>query len=232
MPWKLPAAWSRVLAQELSQPYFAELHAFVQTERRLHAVYPPASDVFAAFALTPLARVRVLLLGQDPYHQEGQAHGLCFSVPPGVAPPPSLMNIFRELRDDMGCPLPDHGNLEAWARQGVLLLNTALTVRANQAHSHRGRGWERFTDAVIRQLNERTTGIVFALWGRPAQEKAHWIDTTRHAVLCAAHPSPLSAHRGFFGSQPFSSINRALQRFGRQEIDWCLPSAEATRGKK
>ena len=224
MQLKLPTAWSRVLADELSQSYFAELQAFVEAERCLHTVYPPAEEEFAAFSLTPLAQVRVLLLGQDPYHQAGQAHGLCFSVRPGVPPPPSLVNIFRELRDDLGCPIPAHGNLESWARQGVLLLNTALTVRANQAHSHRGRGWERFTDAVIRTVNEQTPRIVFALWGKPAQEKTKWIDATRHAVIHAAHPSPLSAYRGFFGSKPFSAINQALRRFGHQEIDWCLPS--------
>jgi uracil-DNA glycosylase len=229
MSGKLPADWSRLLADELSQPYFAELQAFVDAERLRYAVYPPADEVFTAFALTPWKQVRVVLLGQDPYHQPGQAHGLCFSVRPGVAPPPSLVNIFRELRDDIGCPQSRDGDLGPWARQGVLLLNTTLTVRADQAHSHRGHGWERFTDAVIEKLNAQPIPQVFVLWGRPAQEKAKLIDAARHAVLMAAHPSPLSAHRGFLGSRPFSAINQALQQFGHREIDWCLPTRTANR---
>jgi uracil-DNA glycosylase len=216
----LPPTWSRALAGELAQPYFAELQAFVATERQRHTVYPPDDDVYRAFALTPFDQVRVLLLGQDPYHQHGQAHGLCFSVPRGVPLPPSLVNIFRELQADLGCPIPKHGNLESWARQGVLLLNTVLTVRAGQPHSHRGRGWERFTDAVIRQLNARAVACVFALWGKPAQQKSKLIDASRHPVLRAAHPSPLSAHRGFFGSRPFSAINQALRRLGHVEMAW------------
>jgi uracil-DNA glycosylase len=162
------------------------------------------------------------LLGQDPYHQPGQAHGLCFSVPVGVPPPPSLVNIFRELHDDIGCPILAHGHLQSWAQQGVLLLNTVLTVRADEPNSHRGRGWERFTDAVIRSVNDRQKPTVFVLWGKPAQEKAKLIDGARHAVIQAAHPSPLAAHRGFFGSRPFSAVNAALRRFGQPEIDWCL----------
>jgi uracil-DNA glycosylase len=220
---KLPRSWSRVLAEEVSAPYYADLQAFLRQERRRWSVYPPADEVFAAFHLTPYDQVRVLLLGQDPYHDEGQAHGLCFSVRPGVKPPPSLMNIFKELRDDIGCRIPTHGHLAHWASQGVLLLNTVLTVRAHRAHSHRGKGWERFTDAVIRKLNQRRKPLVFVLWGRPAQQRAKWIDTARHAVVCAAHPSPLSAGRGFFGSKPFSAVNRALRSQGQEEIDWCLP---------
>jgi uracil-DNA glycosylase len=218
----LPANWAAILADEFAQPYFAQLQAFVATERRRHVVYPPAKEVWAAFDRTPFERVRVLLLAQDPYHQAGQAHGLCFSVRSGVPQPPSLVNIFRELHDDLGCPPPDDGDLTPWAEQGVLLLNTVLTVRAGQAHSHRRQGWERFTDAVIAKLNERATPLVFALWGNPAQRKARLIDTRRHAVVSAAHPSPLSAHRGFFGSRPFSAINQALRRLGQEEIDWRL----------
>jgi uracil-DNA glycosylase len=217
----LPASWVRVLADELDQPYFVAIQAFVAAERSRDVVYPPAEEVWAAFACTPFERVRVLLLGQDPYHQPGQAHGLCFSVRPGVPRPPSLVNIFRELHDDLGCPIREDGDLTGWAEQGVLLLNTVLTVRAGQAHSHRGQGWERFTDAVIAKLNDRAPPLVFALWGNPAQRKARLIDTRRQAVVLAAHPSPLSAHRGFFGSRPFSAINQALRRLGQDEIDWC-----------
>lgn len=223
MNWELPRSWARVLADERSAPYFLRLQAFLADERRRHSVYPPAEEVFAALEMTPYERVRVLLLGQDPYHDEGQAHGLCFSVRPGVPPPPSLVNIVRELHDDLGCPIPAHGCLAAWARQGVLLLNTVLTVRAHAAHSHRGKGWERFTDAVIRKVNEKPDPVVFVLWGRPAQQKIKWIDRDRHAVVTAAHPSPLSAHRGFFGSRPFSAVNQALRQWSREEVDWRLP---------
>jgi len=220
----LPQSWARVLADEVAAPYFRDLQAFVQQERQRHAVYPPPNEVLAALALTPYEQVRVLLLGQDPYHGEGQAHGLCFSVRPGVPPPPSLVNIFRELQDDVGCPLPSHGCLTAWARQGVLLLNTVLTVRAGEAGSHRGRGWEQFTDAVVRRVNEKRDPVVFVLWGRPAQQKTKWIDDRRHAIVTAAHPSPLSAHRGFLGSRPFSAVNRALRSRGQAEVNWRLPA--------
>lgn len=219
----LPESWARVLADERNSPYFVRLQAFLDDERRRHTVYPPVDEVFAAFAMTSYDQVRVLLLGQDPYHDEGQAQGLCFSVRPGVPVPPSLVNIFRELHDDVGCPIPRHGCLAAWARQGVLLLNTVLTVRAHAAHSHREKGWEEFTDAVIRKVNEKSDPVVFVLWGRPAQQKAKWIDVRRHAIVTAAHPSPLSAHRGFLGSRPFSAVNLALRQRGRDEIDWCLP---------
>jgi uracil-DNA glycosylase len=224
---ELPQSWARVLADELSASDFLELQAFVEQERRRHSVYPPAADVFAALAMTPYDRVRVLLLGQDPYHDEGQAHGLCFSVRPGVRPPPSLVNIFRELHDDLGCPIPKHGHLAAWARRGVLLLNTVLTVRAHAAGSHRGRGWEQFTDAVIRKVNEKPDPVVFVLWGNPAQQKIKWIDASRHAIVTAAHPSPLSARRGFFGSRPFSAVNQALRGWGQEELDWRLPDEVA-----
>lgn len=224
---ELPRSWDRVLADEVAAPYFRELQAFVAQERRRHAVYPPPDDVFAALALTPYEQVRVLLLGQDPYHGEGQAHGLCFSVRPGVPPPPSLVNIFRELQADLGCPIPNHGCLAAWARQGVLLLNTVLTVRAHEAGSHCGRGWETFTDSVIRRVNAHSKPVVFVLWGRPARQKLKWIDQDRHAVVTAAHPSPLSAHRGFFGSHPFSAVNQALLSRGQPAVDWRLP-AEAS----
>lgn len=226
--WTLPAGWQRVLAAEVAQPYWQELRSFVDAERARGPVYPPPEEVFAALARTPFDRVRVLLLGQDPYHQAGQAHGLCFSVRQGVPPPPSLVNIFRELQADVGCPPPAGGDLTAWARQGVLLLNTVLTVRAGQPHAHRGHGWERFTDAVIRALNERSPPIIFLLWGRPAQQKTALIDSRRHAVLAAAHPSPLAARRGFFGSRPFSAVNALLRRWGADEIDWSLPAAQNT----
>ncbi len=223
MDGELPRSWARVLADERRAPYFVRLQAFLAEERRRYTIYPPAGEVFTALAMTPYDRVRVLLLGQDPYHDDGQAHGLCFSVRPGVSPPPSLVNIFRELHDDLGCPVPPHGCLASWTRQGVLLLNTVLTVRAHAAHSHRGKGWEKFTDAVIRKVNEKRNPVAFVLWGRPAQRKIKWIDLRRHAVITAAHPSPLSAHRGFFGSRPFSAVNQSLRRWGQEEVDWCLP---------
>ncbi len=232
MSWNLPPSWSAVLAEEVHQPYFVQLRDFVENERRQFAVYPPAEDMFQAFALTPYSKLRVVLLGQDPYHDEGQAHGLCFSVPPGVSPPPSLKNIFRELRDDVGCPIPDHGCLSAWARRGVLLLNTVLTVRAHQPHSHQGKGWERFTDAVIQKVSRKRSPVVFVLWGRPAQQKRALIDTSRHAIIEAAHPSPLSANRGFFGSRPFSAVNRLLAERGRTPIDWQLPPHAATNRRR
>lgn len=226
---QLPPCWAGQLAEELSAEYFGQLQQFIEQERRQAQVFPPENDVFTAFALTPFDRVRVLLLGQDPYHDQGQAHGLCFSVPPGTKPPPSLVNIFRELHDDVGCPVPSHGCLEPWARQGVLLLNTVLTVRAHAAHSHRGRGWEQFTDAVIQCVNRKPGRVAFVLWGKPAQKKAKLIDGQRHTVIRAAHPSPLSAHRGFLGSRPFSAVNRMLREQGNREIDWCIPDVENSR---
>jgi len=198
------------------------LQAFVATERQRHTIYPPADEVFAALHLTPYAETRVLILGQDPYHGPQQAHGLCFSVRRGVAIPPSLVNIHRELHGDLGIPPPDHGNLEAWAVQGVLLLNTTLTVRAGQSASHQGRGWETFTDEVIRAVAEKADHVVFILWGSHARKKRALIDTCRHTVLESAHPSPLSAHNGFFGSRPFSRTNAALVAHDQDPIDWRL----------
>jgi uracil-DNA glycosylase len=215
---QLPASWLPIVGDQLS----GELLQFLQTERIQHQVFPAAQNVFNALLLTPFDDVRVVILGQDPYHDVGQAHGLAFSVQPGVKLPASLRNIFKELRDDLGIAPSTSGCLEPWAKQGVLLLNTVLTVRAHEANSHRGIGWEAFTDAVIRQLGKRATPIVFALWGKPAQAKKKLIDTDRHLIFEAAHPSPLSAHSGFFGSKPFSRINQALRERGEPEIDWAL----------
>jgi uracil-DNA glycosylase len=214
--------WNPVLRGEFDKPYWKELTAFVAGERARGHVYPPHEDVFAALHLTPYADVRCLILGQDPYHGHGQAHGLCFSVRPGVPPPPSLVNILKELHDDLGCPIPDHGCLDEWARRGVLLLNAVLTVRARQAASHAGKGWETFTDEVIRAVNAKDERVVFILWGGYARKKRGLIDTSRHTVIESAHPSPLSAHNGFLGSRPFSKANAALEAAGREPIEWCL----------
>lgn len=208
------------MADELALPYVAELADFVRDQRREHEVFPPEADVFNALKLTPLNNVRVLLLGQDPYHDVGQAHGLCFSVKSGIKPPPSLKNIFKELRSDLGIEPPSHGDLTSWAQQGILLLNTVLTVRAHEANSHKGRGWERLTDAIIRHVNDRPH-VVFLLWGAAAHKKADLIDETRHTVIRCAHPSPLSA-RLFFGSKPFSRTNTALREHSQLEIEWQL----------
>lgn len=213
--------WNPLLRGEFEKPYWKQLQAFVDNERRRHTVYPSREDVFASLRTTPYADVKVLVLGQDPYHGPGQAHGLCFSVQRDVEPPPSLVNIFKELRDDIGIPIPGHGNLESWARRGVLLLNTTLTVRAGQAASHQGKGWETFTDQVIRVVNEKPF-VVFVLWGAHARKKKGLIDTQRHVVVESAHPSPLSAHNGFFGSRPFSKVNEALRNARLEEIDWSL----------
>lgn len=219
----LPPDWEAALADELAAPYFAELLDFVAREREQSVVYPPPELVFAALEATPLAKVSVVLLGQDPYHGPGQAHGLAFSVPPDMPPPPSLRNLFRELVDDLGVPEPQSGCLTSWASQGVLLLNTVLTVRAGEAGSHRGHGWEKFTDAIIRIVSQKAEPAVFLLLGSPAQAKIPLVDTTKNAVLSSAHPSPLSAHRGFFGSRPFSATNAELVRLGRPPIDWSIP---------
>lgn len=214
--------WNPALRSEFSEPYWAKLQEFLAAERDRHVVYPPPHEVFAALHLTPLAQVKVVILGQDPYHGVGQAHGLCFSVSSNTALPPSLRNIFTELSDDLGIDPPDSGDLTPWARQGVLLLNTTLTVRAGQAGSHQGRGWETFTDRVIQTVDDKTEAVVFVLWGTPARRKAQLIDRSRHIVIESAHPSPLSAHRGFFGSRPFSRTNRALAAAGREPVDWSL----------
>jgi uracil-DNA glycosylase len=218
----LPASWQKVLGDEFDQPYFKLLEAFVDGERQQHAVYPPEDDVFNAFKLTPFAEVKVVLLGQDPYHGDGQAHGLCFSVRPGVPAPPSLRNMFKELKTDLDCKIPNNGCLTPWAEQGVLLLNAVLTVRAHEANSHKDQGWEKFTDAAIRAVNDRDEPAVFALWGAYAQKKGKLVDPEKHRVLKAAHPSPLSAAR-FFASQPFSAINGALVNLGDEPIDWLIP---------
>lgn len=219
----LPLAWRDVLSGELEKPYFKKLRSYVDSERSEHAVYPPEEDVFNAFKLTALEHVSVLILGQDPYHGEGQAHGLAFSVRPGVRKPASLLNIFKELEADLGCPVPKSGYLAPWAEQGVLLLNAVLTVRAGQPNSHKGRGWETFTDEAIRAVNALAHPVVFVLWGAYAQKKRLLLDEDRHTLVTSAHPSPLSAKNGFFGSRPFSKVNAALRRAGQSEIDWCLP---------
>jgi uracil-DNA glycosylase len=214
--------WNPILREEFSKPYWAELQQFVATERARHNVFPPHEEVFAALHLTAYADTKVLLLGQDPYHGDGQAHGLSFSVKPGVRIPPSLQNMYKELEDDLGIPVPDHGNLDAWARQGVLLLNASLTVRAHHAASHQKHGWETFTDRVIAAVNAKPERVVFILWGNSARKKKELIDTTRHVIIESVHPSPLSAHRGFFGSKPFSRTNAALVEAGLEPIDWSL----------
>lgn len=212
--------WLPVLAPEFRKPYYKELFQFVQTEYQTRQIFPPAQDLFNALHLTPLSKVKVVILGQDPYHGDGQAHGLCFSVRPDVDIPPSLINIYRELHDDLGCRMPDNGCLTKWADQGVLLLNTVLTVRAHQAGSHRGRGWEQFTDAIIRAVNSQNRPVVYMLWGAPAQAKRQMLDNPRHLVLTAPHPSPLSAYRGFFGCRHFSQCNAFLEEHGEKPIDW------------
>jgi uracil-DNA glycosylase len=217
---QLPAAWRTALDPEFDQEYFKKLEAFLESERDQHTVFPPPSEVFHALEITPLEQVRVLIVGQDPYHDDGQAHGLAFSVRPGVRIPPSLINMYKELEADLGISRPKTGYLEPWAKQGVLLLNTSLTVRAHTAASHKGKGWEKFTDAVIRAVNAKPDCVIFVLWGGHAQKKLDLIDTTKHIVVKSAHPSPLSANNGFFGSKPFSKINTALKKAGFAEIDW------------
>ncbi len=215
--------WNPVLRAQFSEPYWAELQRFVADERCRHQVFPEPDEVFAALHQTPYASVKVLILGQDPYHGAGQAHGLCFSVRPGVAVPPSLRNIFTELESDLGIAPPNHGCLDAWSAQGVLLLNTSLTVRARHAASHQGKGWERFTDEVIRAVSDKADPVVFVLWGSAARKKKALIDGSRHTIIESAHPSPLSAHNGFFGSRPFSRTNEALLAAARRPVDWRIP---------
>jgi uracil-DNA glycosylase len=216
-------SWHPVLSEETRKPYYKNLQAFVAEERQKFTVFPPEAEVFSALQLTPIDQVRVLILGQDPYHDDNQAHGLCFSVPPGVRIPPSLLNIFKELKTDIGCTIPNNGYLTHWAEQGVLLLNAVLTVQAHQANSHQGRGWETFTDAIIQAVNAKTDPVVFVLWGAYARKKITLIDQSRHTVIESPHPSPLSARRGFFGSRPFSRINSALRATGKAGIDWQIP---------
>jgi uracil-DNA glycosylase len=225
MPLTIPDPWLPLLGAETEKPYWHALEAFVDAERREHTVFPPAGDVFNALAYTPPEEVRVLLLGQDPYHNVGQAHGLCFSVRPGVPTPPSLVNIFKELLTDLGCHIPNNGYLLPWAQQGVLMLNAVLTVCAHQANSHKGHGWETFTNAVIRAVNAKSDPVIFVLWGGYAQKKQPLIDTERHTIIASAHPSPLSARNGFFGSKPFSQINTVLHANNPPQIDWQIPDS-------
>lgn len=214
--------WQAVLEEEFQKPYYLELREFLKQEYATQTIFPQMNDLWSAFHVTAYEDVKVVILGQDPYHGPGQAHGMSFSVKPGVPQPPSLKNMLKELQADMGCDIPNHGSLMSWAEQGVLLLNTVLTVRQGQAHSHKDKGWEIFTDTVIEKLSARDEPIIFVLWGRPAQQKERLIDTTKHMILKAPHPSPLSAHRGFFGSKPYSQINALLQQAGKQPIAWCL----------
>jgi uracil-DNA glycosylase len=225
----LHESWLKPLQAEFDAPYMVALKAFLVAEREAgKQIFPRAGAWFHALDATPLNRVRVVILGQDPYHGEGQAHGLCFSVQPGVPPPPSLVNIYKEMKTDLGLEPPRHGFLENWTKQGVLLLNSVLTVEANKAASHQGKGWERFTDAVIREVNALPHPVVFILWGNYAQKKAAFVDVTRHYVIKSVHPSPLAAHNGFFGSKPFSRTNQFLKSQGLAQINWELPSITTT----
>jgi uracil-DNA glycosylase len=219
---EIEESWKEALGQEFESQYFIDLKNFLLEEKKKFTIYPPGKNIFHAFDLTPLNRVQVVIIGQDPYHGPGQAHGLCFSVPEGVPPPPSLVNIFKELKTDFGLATPRSGNLEKWARQGVLLINATLTVRDGQPASHQGKGWEKFTDAAIRVVSERCDHVVFILWGNFAQAKAHLIDANKHFILKGVHPSPLSASRGFFGCRHFSQTNRLLASVGYREIDWSI----------
>ena len=216
----ISGSWEKALKGEFPKDYYMKLFVKIQEEYQTRTIYPPADDIFNAFHFTPLEEVKVVILGQDPYHEPGQAHGLCFSVKPQVPIPPSLVNIYKELEDDLGCYIPNNGYLEKWARQGVLMLNTVLTVRAHQANSHKDLGWEQFTDAAIRVLAEQDRPMVFVLWGKPAQRKKEMIHNPKHLILESSHPSPLSAYRGFFGSRPFSRINAYLEQNGLEPIDW------------
>ncbi len=220
---QIEASWKAALSEQFAQPYFAELKQFIVQEiTEKQVIYPPPGQIFHAFDTCPFDQVKVVILGQDPYHGTGQAHGLCFSVNKGVRIPPSLQNIYKELHTDLGLAIPTHGNLEKWTKQGVLLLNAVLTVRAGNAASHAGKGWERFTDAVIKELSDKREGIVFLLWGRYAQQKGAIIDCSKHLVLEAAHPSPFSAHNGFLGCRHFSKANDYLTQHGKSPIDWMI----------
>lgn len=214
--------WQEVVSAEFAKPYYLKLREFLKQEYENETVYPDKADMWNAFKHTAFEDVKVVILGQDPYHGPNQAHGLSFSVQPGVPHPPSLRNMLKELKEDLGCAIPQDGTLTKWADQGVLMLNTVLTVRKGQAHSHRGQGWEQFTDEVIRKLSDREKPVIFVLWGRPAQKKKQFIDLDRHAIIESPHPSPLSANRGFFGSQPYSKVNDLLKQNGEQPIDFCL----------
>lgn len=216
----LTNGWAKALAEEFNKDYYRELYNFIKKEYTENVVYPESKNIFSALELTDIDDVKVVILGQDPYHEPGQAHGLCFSVMPGVKAPPSLENIYKELHDDMGCYIPNNGYLIKWAKQGVLLLNTVMTVKAHMANSHKGHGWETFTDAIISKVNEKDEPVVFILWGSPAQKKIPMLTNPKHLILKAPHPSPLSSYRGFFGSKPFSQTNDFLVKNGMQPIDW------------
>jgi uracil-DNA glycosylase len=220
----ISSSWQKVLELELEKPYFQKLQDFLAEARQTQTIFPSELDVFSAFNLTPYEDVKILLLGQDPYHDHNQAHGLCFSVNPGLKTPPSLVNIYKELRADLGLEIPNNGYLIPWAKQGILMLNAVLTVQAHLPNSHKNKGWETFTDAVISQVNQKSDPTIFVLWGAYAQKKLNLIDTTRHIVIQSVHPSPLSAHKGFFGSKPFSAINQALHALGKSEINWQIPN--------
>ncbi len=225
---KMESSWKEFFLDEFSQDYMLVLRKFLKHEKQQgNSIYPDSQAFFSALNLTPFKQVKVVILGQDPYHGEGQAHGLCFSVPPGVSPPPSLVNINKELSSDLGLSLPEHGCLVSWATQGVLLLNSVLSVRQNSAASHQGKGWEQFTDKVITLINEHSEHVVFILWGSYAQKKGAFIDVSKHLVLKAPHPSPLSAHRGFFGQKPFSRTNEYLEQQGKSPINWSLPDVQS-----
>ena len=219
---KIHPTWKEQLINEFDAPYFASLKEFLISEKKKYTVYPPGNLIFNAFDKTPFDKVKLVILGQDPYHGKGEAHGLCFSVPSGVTPPPSLKNIFKEIHSDLGISIPNHGNLESWANQGVLLLNACLTVRKDQAGSHQGKGWENFTDSVIRKISENKQNIIFLLWGKFAQAKEVLIDTSKHYILKAPHPSPLSAYSGFLGCKHFSKTNQLLQKHNLKPINWQL----------
>lgn len=219
---QIDESWKSVLAEEFQMGYFSELKSFLLKEKQKYTLYPPGNKIFAAFNNTPFNQVKVVILGQDPYHGPGQAHGLCFSVPKGITPPPSLKNIFKELHSDLGVPVPKHGNLEKWSQQGVLLLNATLTVRKHQAGSHQKKGWEKFTDKVIQYLSEKRENLVFILWGSYAIKKSEIINTSKHLVLKSVHPSPLSAARGFFGCNHFSKTNQYLTQNNIEPIDWSI----------
>ena len=222
MPIHFDNDWEKPIQQELQTDYYQNLRHFLIKEYRNQVVYPPMHDIFNAFHLTPLSQTKVCIIGQDPYHGPGQAHGLAFSVKPGVAIPPSLLNIYKELEADLGCPIPSHGCLTTWAKQGVLLLNAVLTVRSGEAGSHRNAGWEIFTSRIIEIINVRAEPVIFILWGRDAQNKKALISNSQHPIIASPHPSPLSAHRGFFGSRPFSRANELLKTQGTDPIDWCI----------
>lgn len=214
--------WAPLLEKEFEEPYYQQLRSFLKEEYATKTIYPPKDDIFNALHFTPYKNVKVVILGQDPYHGPNQAHGLSFSVQPGNTPPPSLRNIYKELQSDLGCPIPKHGFLKQWADEGVLLLNTVLTVQEGKAHSHRGKGWETFTDRIIQLISEREKPAVFLLWGKPAQSKKTLIDEQKHVIIQSPHPSPLSASRGFFGSRPFSKANEALLKIGEEPVNWCI----------